>query len=227
MNEYHLQKIFNWFIGDNNFSMKYNCFKSCSIYFNFENNLVQSISYTSISLKELNTFNNITDIIYSKFIVVKSAYWNYSYEGIGINQNIKNNEKFKNCLTTHFSNISLSNIMLLSLELSTENEFNDAQYTTLKKYTKKIIDIISEEFIFANVKMRLFYIICMLSINHYTSYCHDCKTNKINLIPGKGNYYDDLPYNGVIQIVEKFNFKSKIEFISNFNPFVAIYGKTI
>lgn len=38
-----------------------------------------------------------------------------------------------NCITSNFSNLSLSDFLIFSLELSDENEGNNEQYTNLIK----------------------------------------------------------------------------------------------
>ena len=93
-------------------------------------------------------------------------------------------------------------------------------YKNIKK------QILLVENLFLLMLMKLLFIICMQNINYYTSYYHDCKSDKLNLIHGKSYYYDDLFNNGEIQKSRKKTFKSKLEFISNFNPFIVIYGKT-
>ena len=68
--------------------------------------------------------------------------------------------------------------------------------------------MIQEEFIFIDVKFKLLGIIYLPSSNHYTSYCHSCFTNKLNLVKNKSYYYDDI-LNGEIIKIEDNYFKNK------------------
>ena len=65
-------------------------------------------------------------------------------------------------------------------------------------------------------------IICLPRNNHYTSYCHCCFTNKMNLVKNKSYYYEDMANGGVIIPIEDNDFKKKWMI---YNPFIIIYGK--
>ena len=225
MNEYHFHHIFNWFLDESLFTIKYNTIKTCSLCFNFENKIDISLPYITITLADIINYNNLEDIIYSKFAIVKSACSNCSYYGIGKNQDIKKEDKYKTCLTQQYSKIIFPNYIFFTFELSKENEQDNSQFSNLKKYRKKIIDLIQNEFTFTNFKMSLLGIICMPSINHYSAYCHNCFTEKLNYEKNNSYYYDDTYNGGEVQIIENPNFKSKIEFISKYNPFIILYGK--
>ena len=69
--------------------------------------------------------------------------------------------------------------------------------------------MIQEEFIFIDVKYKLVGIICLPSSNHYTSYCHKCFTNNLNLVKNKSYYYDDILNGGEIIQIEDNDFKKK------------------
>ena len=73
--------------------------------------------------------------------------------------------------------------------------------------------------------MSLLGKIYMPNINHYSAYCHNCFTEKLNYEKNNSYYYDDMYNGGEVQIIENPNFKSKIEFISKYNPFIILYGK--
>ena len=90
-------------------------------------------------MADIINYNNLEDIIYSKFEIVKSACSNCSYYGIGKNQDIKKEDKYKTCLTQQYSNIIFPNYMFFTFELSKDNEPDNSQFTNLKKYKKKLL----------------------------------------------------------------------------------------
>ena len=63
--------------------------KTCRLCFNFENNVVHTPPYLSITIEDiLNNNISLVDIIYNKFKTFYSAYPFCSYEGIGKEQNL-------------------------------------------------------------------------------------------------------------------------------------------
>ena len=82
--------------------------------------------------------------------------------------------------------------MFFSFELSDEKENEEAQYINLIKYRKTIINLIVEYFEFNRIKMNLLGIFCMPSVNHYSSFCYNYLTDKLNLTKGNSYYYDDM-----------------------------------
>ena len=40
----------------------------------------------------------------------------------------------------------------------------------------------------------------MSGVNHYSSFCYNCLTDKLDLIKGNSYYYDDMYNNGEIQL---------------------------
>ena len=216
--------FFNWFLGDLLFSMKYNIIKICSICFNYENNDEVAPPYISISSKDIISNTNIIDIIYSKFKTIKTACAKCSYEGLGETQNLKIEEKYHTCLTSYYSNLIMPKFMIFSLELSSELEPDNHQFSNLKKYKNQIVDFNEEKFSFINLEYELLGIIFLPLISHYSAYCHYCYIEKLNLQLGKSYYYDDLVNKGKIELINESNFRNKIAFISKYNPFVLIYG---
>ena len=80
--------------------------------------------------------------------------------------------------------------MIFSLEISDELDSEVAQFTNLKKFRNKLIDIIAESFRFTNTVMSLIRMICMSKVNQYSAYCHRCLTDRLNLNKTKSYYYD-------------------------------------
>ena len=72
--------------------------------------------------------------------------------------------------------------------------------------------------------MNLLGIICIPSINHYSSFCYNGLIDKLNLTKGKSYYYDDMYNSGELQLINNSNFIKKIENISKFIPFILVYG---
>ena len=68
-------------------------------------------------------------------------------------------------------------------------------------------------------------IICCPTINHYSSYCHFCEVEDLNLNYGSSYYYDDLHKNGLIEKIDENTFNTKLGKILSYNPFILLYGK--
>ena len=65
----------------------------------------------------------------------------------------------------------------------------------------------------------------MKSSNHYTSYCHICLSNDLNLSINKSYYYDDEFNDHTILCIEGNSFDEKINGIINYNPFIILLIK--
>ena len=73
------------------------------IFFNFENNVVHTPPYLSITIEDiLNNNKSLADIIYNKFKMANTACPICFYEGVGNQLNLKKNEKYKNCLLQNY-----------------------------------------------------------------------------------------------------------------------------
>jgi len=228
MNEYHIHNLLSSILDDDLFITKYNCMKTCSLCFNFQNNLVHTPPYLSINVENIIDNNNsLVNIIYNKFKMVYSACPNCSYEGKGKDKNLKKEEKYKYCLLQNYSNINLPKFLFFCFELSDEMENDDAQYHNLIKYRNNILNLIVEFFEFNGIKWSLLGIICMPKINHYSSFCCNCLNDSLNLIKGHSYYYDDMYNDGEVQLIDNSDFNKKIEKISKFNPFIIVYGEFI
>ena len=64
----------------------------------------------------------------------------------------------------------------------------------------------------------------MPSEDHYSSYCHLCLNNELNLETNKIYYYDGLINNGKIELVFG-DFSNKLNYIIKFNIFIVLYIK--
>ena len=73
--------------------------------------------FISINLKELNNYNNLEDISYSKFESTNSACPNYSYLGKEDGQAIKNGHKYSKCLSQIYNNLIIPKFLFFSFEL--------------------------------------------------------------------------------------------------------------
>jgi hypothetical protein len=223
--EFHIHNLFNWFAGDKFFVISYNCVKMCQLYFYFENKIEETNPFFSIDLIEINSLKKFTEVLYSKFKSNKSACPNCSYEGLDFDKDLKKDLIYHSCLTSNYSNLILPQILIFSFELSNENEGDEARFKNLIKYRNNILSMIEEKFVFINVTFNLLGIICQPNINHYTSYCHNCQTTKLNLLLNNSYYYDDMFNKGEIINIKENDFNKKFVIISSYNPFIIIYGK--
>lgn len=60
-------------------------------------------------------------------------------------------------------------------------------------------------------------------VNLYTSYCHYCYNDEINLSISVSYYYNDIRNNGKVFEISEDTFKKKLEFIGNYNPLIVLY----
>ena len=60
--------------------------------------------------------------------------------------------------------------------------------------------------------------------DHYSSYCHLCLINALNLETNKSYYYNSSNNKGKIELIDG-NFISKINHIIQYNIFIVLYVK--
>ena len=158
-----------------------------------------------ISKTEVQRFSSLSNILYNK--LTKNACSLCSYQ---LNGKIRTEEKYKECETNFIKNVVLPNYLLLAFDLSSENEPDNQQYSNLNKYKDEIKSLISEEFQFNCLIHKLKGIICCPSLNHYSSYCHYCEVNDLNLNTWSSYYYNDLHKNGLVEEIKEDSFDAKI-----------------
>ena len=79
----------------------------------------------------INDFNNcfsFVDILYDRFAIKHSIYINCSYD---INEKIKKDIKYHNCLTHFICNVKMPKFLFFSFELSDVSQYDIYQFRNL------------------------------------------------------------------------------------------------
>ena len=108
MESFHIHHLFDWFKGDNLFTISYTNIKSCIFCFKNETVAKNTEPLIPISITEILNFSSLSDILYNKLGVTQNACSFCSYETNGI---IKSEDKYKNCETNFICNVVLPNFL--------------------------------------------------------------------------------------------------------------------
>ena len=115
---YPIHHLFDWFKGDNFFTISYTNMKSCIFCFKNDTVAKNTEPLIPISISELLNFSSLSDILYNKLGVKQNSSSLCSYETNGI---IKSEDKYKKCETNLICNVILPIFLLFVFDLSSVN----------------------------------------------------------------------------------------------------------
>ena len=171
--------------------------KNCSICFNSETKYKELEPLLSIDKNDLISSKSLKDIIYQKLsLLTICASCSYDYE-----EKIKNDSRYQACARQYIQSVQIPKFLFFCFELCQGDEPGEYQHFNLKKYKNKTKSFVTENLIF-NIFIYIFYgTICIPSEVHYSSYCHLCLNNELNLENDNSHYYEGLINNGKIELV--------------------------